>query len=486
MAKDIIPIQDFNQGGLAKSRWSGIQNTLHKMIGFDPHTKPGVLDVEQKLTKISGSTVTELCKYAVTSSNGSVYFFSFESGKVWEKPASGDIRLVHTTSASLGANSCLGAAEHESYIYWATQKKLHRIAVSKAGDNNWSADAVQNWAEFQVGDSDYHPMYSHSPTLTLFIGDGKQLAQVESNVFSANALDIRPPLRVKCLGQIGTDVLIGTFVTDNFNQTEIIRWNTWDDSFTSSDPIPEVGINAFLKADNVVLVQAGKKGNIYWYDGTNLELFMTVPGEFSPSAKGEVYPGSVSNIDGHILFGWTNTEGNPTESLVYRIGRHDRDFPYIMDQPYPISERDGSEFVVEDIEIGALTVAGSYIYVCWKNGSTCGIDRLDLNNKLSGAYFDSRVMIVEREEFANFSECMVAVSKRDLGGDMLPTGTDIDFYTSRNYQEYKQIDTEIDTDRNMIKSNDSGTDFTTMQLRVKVTTSGNNAPLIESAGVRIR
>jgi len=59
-AKDLIAIENFNDGGLASSKWSGVKNSLYRMIGFDPHTRPGVLDVEQKLTKISSTTVDEL------------------------------------------------------------------------------------------------------------------------------------------------------------------------------------------------------------------------------------------------------------------------------------------------------------------------------------------------------------------------------------------------------------------------------------------
>lgn len=500
MAKpnDTIAIQDFNMGGLAKSRWSGNDNTLFKLIGFDPHSKPGVLDVAQKLTKVSGSTITELCLEGVNSSNGSQYFFSHESGKVWEITSAGVVRLVYTTLPSLGTANCLGAAEHEGYIYWATSKKLHRIAVASADDNNWSADVAANWAEFTAGDSDFHPMLSHTATLTLYIGDGKYLAQVDNNIFSAEALDIRDPLRIKSLGSFSTDVLLGTFVSDNFTQTEILRWNTWDDSFVNSDKIPEVGINAFINADNVILVQAGKSGNIYWYDGTNLELYNNIPGEYSPTAYGEVHPSSVANMDGQMLMGWSNQSGSPTDSLVYRIARHDRDFNYILDAPYPISQRSGDDFVLSGIEIGVVLSAGSYIFVAWKHGSTCGVDKLDASNKLSGAYFESRIMIVDRGEFTNFAECFINVTKRTLGGDLFPSGTAISFYLSKNYGAYgAALATEIDTEtvdeydqvikgRNVIRSKDEGDDFTTLQLRVKVTTSGNEAPLIESGGVKIR
>ena len=61
------------------------------------------------------------------------------------------------------------------------------------------------------------------------------------------------PLRIKSLGIVDTDLLIGTYIADTVNKTRVYRWNTLSVSFTSSDPIEEVGINAFLPGDNYVL-----------------------------------------------------------------------------------------------------------------------------------------------------------------------------------------------------------------------------------------
>ena len=214
MAKDLIPIENFNDGGLASSKWSGVKNSLYRMIGLDPHTRPGVLDVEQKLSKISSTTVTELCKVAVACSNGSAFFFSSESGKIWEVQSTGTVRLVHTTTPSAGEAKCLGAAEYQGKLIWATQNKLHYILIADSADNDWSTDAHEDWQTFDVGDSDFHPMINHTATLLLFIGDGNQVAQYdgETDTFSSNALDIRDPLRVKSLGSISTDLLVGTFI----------------------------------------------------------------------------------------------------------------------------------------------------------------------------------------------------------------------------------------------------------------------------------
>lgn len=482
-SKDLIEIQNFNSGGLANSKWSGVKDSLYSMIGVDPHTRPGVLDVEQKLTKISADTVDELCKVRVNCSNGYAYFFSSESGKIWQVAPNGTVTLEHTTTPEAGSAICTGAEEYQGKIIWATQNRLHYITVTNASGGDWASDAVEDWQDFGVGDADFHPMINHTATLLLFIGDGNQVAQYDgaTDTFSANALDIRQPLRVKSLGEIGTDLLIGTYIADTVTGVEILRWNTWDESFSNSDKIPEIGINAFLPSDNMVLVQAGNKGNIYWYDGTNLELFMKIPGEYTPTAYGEVYPHSVGIKEGQLLMGFSNGSGNPCKQLIYRIARHSRDYKWIMDQPYPISERSDGEFVTSGLEIGGIVVQGSYILVSWKTATDAGIDKLDASNKLDGAYIETRVMTITREEESNMSEVFMAYAS-------LPDTADIDFYLDKNYAGYGDALQKYtkDTQRNIIRTNKEATQFTTLQLKVKLTTSGNNAPLLESGALRIR
>ena len=352
MPENIIPIENYNLGGLAHSKWSGVKNSLYKLVGWDLHSTPGLLKVAQKMTKNSGSTVDEFCKARVNSSNGAQYWGSSTSGKIWERTSGGTWRLVHTVTPAAGEAKILGMKEYQGYIYVATESRLHRITVAKADDNDWGNDLTEDWATFSITDASFHPMFSHPQTLILYIGDGNYIAQVDGNTFSANALDIKTPLRVKSLGDIGTDLLIGTYVADTVTKTEIIRWNTWSVSFTTSDSIPEVGINAFLPADNFVIVQAGNQGRLYYYDGDKLEEYLIIPGDYSPTAYGEVYPTAVGSLGGKILFGFSNGSGNPADQGIYQIARSTRDHNYVLDMPYPISERTGSDLVVNSIEIG--------------------------------------------------------------------------------------------------------------------------------------
>ncbi len=478
MQDDLIPIGNFNLGGLAYSKWSGVENSLYKFTGWDPHSTPGLLKVAQKMTKeTTGAPPSEFCKARVNSSNGAQYWGSSTSGKIWERPSSGTWRLVHTVTPAAGEAKILEMKEYQGYIYIATESRLHRILVSEADDNTWNADLVEDWATFGVTDKELHPMFSHIQTLILYIGDGNQLAQVDGNTFSANALDIKTPLRIKSLGEIGTDILLGTYVADTVTKTEIIRWNTWSVSFATSDSIPEVGINAFLPADNFVIVQAGNQGNLYYYDGEKLKLYDTkIPGDYSPTKYGEVYPTAVGSLGGQILFGFSNGSGNPADQGVYRIARSTSNHPYILDMPYPTSVRSASALVLSNTEIGGILVVGTDIYVSFKNGANIGVDKLDYSAKLELAYFETRVMIIEREQFSTFSKFVAAYAD-------LPANTAITIQYEKNYAaSFANTSEKVDTARKIVLA-EEGVEATTLRLKILPTVSSNDAPQIESAGV---
>lgn len=300
----IIPIDNYNLGGLADSKFSGVKFSLYRIIGFDLHSTPGVLKVAQKLTRDDGGLVDGFVKCQVASTNGCTYHFDSLSGKIWERSNVGVWSLVYTTVPTSGDAGCLGAREYQGYIYWSTENYLHRIlASSGVGDAQWTANAALNWEAFDNGDPAFHPMTEQN--LVLYIGDANLLAQVDAGVFTPDALDIAEPLRIKCLGKISTDILIGTYVNDHITKSQVFRWNTYSVSFTTSDEIDEVGINCFIPGDNMVYVNAGIQGNIYVYNGEQLQLFRRIPGEYTPSQYGRMFPNAAANYNGRILMGFS-------------------------------------------------------------------------------------------------------------------------------------------------------------------------------------
>ena len=112
--------------GLSDSKFSGLKGSFYRLVGIDGHSTPGILKVRQGLAKDSGATVDALCKVRIACSDGSTLWFSSTSGKIWRRTSAGVWSLVHTTTPVAGGTGCLGAIEHDGYIYWATESRLHR------------------------------------------------------------------------------------------------------------------------------------------------------------------------------------------------------------------------------------------------------------------------------------------------------------------------------------------------------------------------
>lgn len=355
-----IELKDINLGGLADSLLVGQANSVADMVGLDIHSEPGIIKVNQKLTKASGILIDDIIKCIVPCSDGKTYFFGATNGKIWERSAAGVYAYVATVAPAAGGVGIFDAREYQGYIYYAMQSRLGRVAVGAPTDWTTRSDS---WSTFTNTDVEFHPMTEQNQVL--YIGDKHYVAQVDAGVFSANALDLAVPLRIKALGKIATDLLVGIFTDAYRVSTQIFRWITWQDSFSGSDEVPEMGINAFIATDNYVLVNAGRKGNMYLYNGAALERFKRVPGVWSGTAQAMVHPNATANLYGIPLFGLSNVSGNPAKQGIYSLGGYDRNYPAVLNLEWLISTGGYS-----GIDIGVVELIGDELIVSWKQGTT--------------------------------------------------------------------------------------------------------------------
>lgn len=463
-----IEVKDFVLGGMADSEYFGDKNSVAEMVGFDMHSQPGKLIVNQKLTKESGSTVDDLVQARVVCSDGNTYLFGSTNGKIWKRTSGGTYSLEATASPAAGGAGILSAEENDGYIYYAMESRLGRVAVGAPTD--WAGSRNDSWATFTNTDATFHPMKKLNGNV--YIGDGNFVSVVEGGTFVADALDLVEPLRVSALGNYDTDLLIGTYVNTDVMETQFLRWNTWGDSWTYSDPIPEVGINAFLPIDNGVIVSAGTKGHMYEFSGMVLNSYTNLPGTFTrgTSDKCKMYHNAAFNFGGIALFGMSQVSGNAIKYALWSIARRSAKYPWVLAIEYVISEN-----TMENIEIGMIVGVGDIFLVSWKSGSNYGVDILDLTAKYTGAYFTTRWMMVDRREPMNLGQADVAYA-------LLPSGTDIGI--AKQFDDDttfgSAINTVTDSIRMLKSSKEALGDTVRGRLKVSASVSGNDAPEIEA------
>jgi len=465
-----ILLQDINLGGIADSKYQGSKNSVAQMVGIDVHSEPGIIKVNQKLTKDSitvGVTIDDLVLKILPCTDGNTYLFGSTNGKIWKRTSAGVYTLEGTMTVGGSAVGIVNAIEDQGKIYYFSAAKVGRWVVGTA----WSG-RNDSWASFTVGTSSYHPV--KKVNLIPYIGDGNLVAQIEDDVFTGDALDLKTGVNVTALGNYDVSLLIGDTVSDVMGKAEIFNWNTYQSSFSYSDEIPEKNISAFLDTDNYVLFCAGEKGNIYNYNGVQSQQIKRINGDWGIGKKAKVYSEAVVNYNNMPLFGVSNVSSNPCLQGVYSYARYSNAYPLIMNLEYVISQSK-----LSSISIGAIAVVDDYILVSWKDGTTYGIDKLDSAAKYTSAYIETRVIQLDRVRTQKISEI-------NIGYRSLPTGTSITIEASKNYAAYSALDVITDTDRQRVNTTLDINDVFALQLKIYPVATANYAPEIDYIRITVK
>lgn len=142
--QDLLRIQNLFLGGIAESKYVSSRNSVASMVGLDISSELGLIKLNQNLKALTGAEAPDEEVIAqVSCTNGYVYFFSGESGKIWSLSPTNVWNLEYTTAPLSGSAIILDATEYSGYLYWSTEKWLHRIRVSKL--STFSSDVEPNW-----------------------------------------------------------------------------------------------------------------------------------------------------------------------------------------------------------------------------------------------------------------------------------------------------------------------------------------------------
>jgi len=299
----------YSQFTVGENRSLSDQSGFFSLTNCDVHGDLGVLSNNLALATES-STPNEDCISEILS-NGDTFYFSTTSGKIWKRTNAGVYSLVHTNAN--GAHK--GCKLWQGYLYYATQSKLGRITEAFASSQaSWSSQ-VDTWNTFITAGA-YKPMFTIGSGL--YIGDGKNVYLVDStHTFIVDGLDLPSQFTISSIDGVSDDLLIGTIIGANVPWCKIFLWNRISPSWTGEDVVPEVGINAFLKIDNMYVFQAGTSGQFYYWNGNQAIKFKKAKGVTTTvnSYNTTQYKGR-----GLIAIG----------TKIYSLHRVDGDFPWAL------------------------------------------------------------------------------------------------------------------------------------------------------------
>ncbi|MBI2620661.1 hypothetical protein HYW61_00350 [candidate division WWE3 bacterium] len=360
------------RGGIADDPYQGVREAFRFGYGLNIRGEENTLKCNQRLKVDLGSdtVITDLILFYVPASNGNLYGFG-DTGNVYRKQggaATWELVYADANGKITGAAEYTnndGSDNYIPYLYWATETNVSRIKLS----GTWATDVEHNWQTLD-GDPSWHTM---SEALgVLLICDNKDLAMVDyEGGFNLDAVDLPRSHRNKCLLGLDQLVVFGSTKGDKVEEGWLWTWDKIQPSWIQRRMVAERGINALLQGE-FLMIQAGVRGGLYFWDTSSLLRIKRLPGEFA-----WVNPGGVTIMGGLPLLGVNGSN----KCGIYSYGRLNKNDPYALNLEYTPSH---GKF--ENVLIGALTMYEDRIYCSWKDGTTFGTDVLDPDNKAEARY----------------------------------------------------------------------------------------------------
>ena len=433
----LITIDGFD-AGMVSDITKQIRNGFNWSAGIDIHENPGLLKVSQKLDAMAQADTTNnitdniywMTKY---SKNRKIYGLGYGMIYAYSLSQSGKWALIHDDS---NTNWSQGMKEYNEEIFYASNSRLGRMHNSNlSGDHDDSVTTITvtdgtNFTtsgtitigsevitytgkstndltgctrgargstaaehssnatvygfddDFQSLNTDYswHPMTTYMGKL--MIGAGNRIATWDGTTFVGNALVLPVGIRVKSLEVYGDKLVIGTWKGTNLSDNAEATLFTWDGvttQYEESFTIKEFGIVALANWQNLLIVFAGRYGNIYAFNGVSLQKVVKII-----DASHYISPGAISEYKGSLVFPFDHERG----TAIYMLEK-DNGGKITLNISHILSG--GS---TDDLRpLAMVQIAPDVFLVSWRNvtESEYGVDTVIPGRRItSGAYWESQ------------------------------------------------------------------------------------------------
>jgi len=369
--------------GIAQSDLVGYADVRNLDISI-----PGLVRLNNLLTKKSGTTVDAQITWLARDPDTSANVFALDNAGTLYKSAN--------SGATWAEDSVRGGAGQGLIVKWGYVFVFctTTIDVMKISDSTWTDD----WQTIGT-DSLWHPAFISKNDGKIYFGCGRYVGSIEQNsgqtfapgtsatytvtlgTSASNALDLPASYRIKCIEELGNNLMLGTWQGTNVYDIRIADIFPWDRSAVSfGQPIviPEYGIHAMKNIGNSLIVLAGTSGTIYKSDGVNAVIIGQLPIDLSGCKYIEFYPGALTYYKRKIFFGIGHTAltvGGAATTIggmgVYSLEQTSKG--NILNLEHLSSAlTDGSVAAVKHSAL--LPISDETLLVAWRSATTYGID----------------------------------------------------------------------------------------------------------------
>lgn len=381
--------------GISQSPHTGFE----KVVGMDIHSIPGIVKLNNILAKESGATIDSQPLWIVKNpaSPANLYALS-ANGKVWTSANSGDSWAVLAGNTAGGAGQGLAFWKGCLFVMYGAG-----LDVYKVSNTTW----YKNWFSGLTNDSAWQPILVSKLDQKLYIGNGRYISSVEEvagqdfdpatgGTYTQTATETTLPedYRIKCLAELGSYIMIGTWQGTNiYNRmvADIFPWTTVPDTFENPIQIEENGVNAMITKNGYLYILAGIEGHIYKSNGSNVGLIGKIPESICNITGSRYivpYPGSICSYKGRITFG-VSGDGTSTDiggCGVYSL-QETADGNILTCEHLISTGNDGSATAV--LVTSLLPITRNQICVGWKDATSYGVDRTNVSSYGTAATYVS-------------------------------------------------------------------------------------------------
>lgn len=395
----------------------GISQGAH--IGFadvrqlDLDTEIGVAMMNKIMTKISTTVVDAQVKWIVRDPVTTDNVYSLDSNGVVYKYV---ISTNTLTELSDRGGTGQGMAIWKDYLFVAEETTIDiygPLSGSPAWTDNWSGLTMDT-------DALWHPMLHSKLDDKLYIGCGRFVATIEElTTFApgtaatytptAQALDLPSSYRIKCLEELGNNLMIGTWKGTNvydIREATIFIWDGAAVSFSQPIILNEYGVHALLSVGGSMFILAGVSGAVYRTEGGYAYKIAQLPLDISGGRYFEYYPGAIASYKDKIYFGVGNTGLNVSGGAalsggmgVYSLQTTGKGSIIALEH-LNSANTDGSAASVKASAI--LPITSQTLMMAWRSNTTYGIDLSSATSFAYGtdysAYFESPLYEVGKKE----------------------------------------------------------------------------------------
>lgn len=486
-----LVIKDF-RAGIGPSPHVGFGD----MRNMDISSIPGIARLNYAAIKKSGTAVADLPIQLVRNWRDTTEFFALDAtGVVYQSNDNGETWSVQSSSGA-PTGGVLSMCIWEDFLMVARQNSLGYFGpLTSAPTAGWNL----SWNSIDTA-TDYHPMIRSLNDGKLYGGAAGYIFSLDKGhatgsfsptggstgyLFTQQALDLlgntTGEYRVKCLEELGSNLMIGTDHNANILDTEIDQdgvifpWDRTSESFTKPIVFKKNGINQMFNINEFLYVQAGLEGRYYKSNGVQYTPLTGIPDGITNIDGGRFMrnsPGAIGYFDDKFFFGQ-----NPgaTASDMGGIGVWSVDLTTgVLAFEHAIST--GNMGDASNVRIGSiLPVTHDRLMIGWKDGATSGIDITGTGRSQNySGYFESPLYqvgtILNPRTFTEIEFQLV---------QPLATGQGVKLkYRTNLSDSFATIDTYDFATLGAVISNNAKADIPScefIQIRGELTCAGTNA-----------